>query len=112
MIYAAFFKQVLTDKKSTTPSNREAENELNDHKDLYSDHRTKIAKDNGWAVLSMYYAENLMIPHKLEQPASFYFKTRRKVDIFGVNDELTNIQLNFLADECLLKKDLIASYPC
>jgi len=32
-------------------------------------------------------------------PSIFYFKTRRKVELFGIVDEGTRIQCNFLVDE-------------
>jgi hypothetical protein len=50
-------------------------------------------------MLSFDYSENLLIPSLIETPGIFYFKTRRKIDIFGINNESSNTQLNFLIDE-------------
>ena len=40
---------------------------------LISDHRKITAKENGWVVLSLDYAENITLPHLLDQPVSFLF---------------------------------------
>ena len=83
-----------------------AQNELESHiaeyseaRKAYSDHRKITAKVDGWVVLSIDYAENIKLPHLLDQPATFYFKTLKKIDLFGIMDENIGTQLNFLIDE-------------
>ena len=51
-----------------------------------------------------------MLPILEETPSTFFFKTRRKIELFGiVNEEITSegsIQTNFVIDECFkIKKD-------
>ena len=36
---------------------------------------------------------------KKEIIVNFYFKTRRKIDVFGIDNEASNTQLSFLIDE-------------
>jgi len=99
-------KQTLNDKKTLPENKLIAQNELENHtieyseaRKAYSDHRKITAKENGWVVLSLDYAENITLPHLIDQPASFFFKTLKKVDLFGIADENNNSQLNFLIDE-------------
>lgn len=61
--------------------------------------QVKSAIDH-YTVLSFDYAENISLPNKVQEPGIFYFKARRKVELFGVSNEKTNIQHNFLIDEC------------
>ena len=79
-------------------------NEAKDARAAYTIHRRQTAIEEGKVVISMDYAECLMLPQLQNTPSTFYFKTRRKVDIFGISNELEthegNIQLNCLIDEC------------
>jgi len=100
-------KTTIKDKKSSEENKTQAKISLEKHTILftearkaYSDHRRKTAQENGYYVLSMDYAENILLSNLLDEPGTFYFKTRRKVDIFGINNENTNEQLNFIIDEC------------
>jgi len=78
--------------------------EAKDARAAYTDHRRITALEDGKIVISMDYAECLMIPQLQNTPSTFYFKTRRKIDIFGISNEREtengSIQLNFLIDEC------------
>ncbi len=40
------------------------------------------------------------MPHLDPQPSSFYFNSRRRIDLFGICSERTGIQTNYLIDEC------------
>lgn len=51
------------------------------------------------AVLSFDYAEQVHYPSSARAVGSTYFKTARKCGIFGVHDEKTGIQRNYLIDE-------------
>ena len=96
----------------TTEDKEEAKNELLLHKELalsarkaYADHHLIVAKEEGYCVLSFDFAENILVPALVNQPGSFYFHSRRKIDVFGITNENTGQQLNFLIDEnCKLKK--------
>ena len=57
---------------------------------------------NDIKVLSFDYAENILLPYLIDEPGIFYFKTRRKVGLFGINDVKSNIQCNFFLDECCM----------
>jgi len=50
-------------------------------------------------VLSFDFAEQIHYPSNPQQVGKSYFKTARKCGIFGVHDERTNIQSNYLIDE-------------
>ena len=100
-------KQKITDRSTTPEDKANAQEELQKHvqeyteaRKAYSDHRLLTAKEDGYTVISMDYAENINLPHLITQPASFYFHTLRKIDIFGITNEDTDDQLNFLIDEC------------
>jgi len=57
-------------------------------------------------VLSFDFAENIKVPLLNPQLSSFYFHTRRKINLFGITDEMTGRQLNYLIDDChQFKKD-------
>jgi len=84
--------------------------ELEEHRNLattarktYNEHRINTAKEDGKVVISLDFAENLMVPHLSNIPSTFYFRTKRKIDIFGIcNEEITengSIQLNYVIDE-------------
>jgi hypothetical protein len=45
------------------------------------------------------YSQNLVLPQKADQPASFYFYSLRNVYLFGITDESCNRQMNYLMDE-------------
>lgn len=74
-----------------------------DARAAYNNHKITAAVIENKAVISMDYAENIMLPVLQETPGAFYFKTRRKIDIFGVTNEANapngSIQVNFLIDE-------------
>jgi len=40
-----------------------------------------------------------LLPNLIETPGIFYFKTRRKIDLFGICNEGAKLQANFLIDE-------------
>jgi len=99
-------KQAIVDRKSTQENKDQAKINLEEHRKLYTEarqtyteHRKKTAFEDGWIVISLDYAENLFVPHLPVQPGAFYFHTRRKVELFGITNEATNIQANFLIDE-------------
>ena len=52
----------------------------------------------------MDYAECLLVPQLQNTPSTFYFKTRREIDVFEIANEmqtnLGSIQLKYLIDEC------------
>ena len=85
---------------------------MNDHLSLvrqarkaYEEHRLKTAMEEDKTVLSFDYAESILLPIFKDTPSTFYFKTRRKVDTFGITDEkivdnIGSIQCNFVVDEC------------
>jgi len=52
-----------------------------------------------YTVLPFDFAENVLLPNKVDEPGIFYLKTR-KIELFGINNEKTNVQHNFLIDEC------------
>ena len=54
---------------------------------------------DGEAHYSWDYAQQLHYPHDPFQPGPIYFKTPRKCAIFGVCNDGTNIQYNYLIDE-------------
>ena len=64
------------------------------------EHRIMTAHEDGYFVLSFDFAENLLVPLLNPQPGSFYFNSRRKIEIFGVTDESKGIQTNYIFDEC------------
>ena len=71
----------------------------------YADHRLIVAKEEGYCVLSFDFGENILVPALVNQPGSFYFHSRRKIDVFGITNENTGQQLNFSLDvNCKLKK--------
>jgi len=87
-------------------SKKQLENHLNLAKDArksYNTHRITTAKEDGKVVLSIDFAENVFVPQLTETPSTFYFKTRRKIDIFGIcNEEVTeegSKQLNYVIEE-------------
>ena len=58
------------------------------------------AEDNNGAIhLSFDYAQNLFIPHNAQQVGPLYFKTPRKVLLFGICCEMLPKQVNYLIDE-------------
>ena len=58
------------------------------------------AKEENKMILSFDYSEIILLPIKQVVPSTFYFKARRKVDLFGICDENSGVQTNFLIDEC------------
>lgn len=61
--------------------------------------KSKSAVPSKLAVLSFDFAENVSYPRSPQQVSSAYFRTARKCGIFGIRNEATNIQTNFLIDE-------------
>ena len=51
-------------------------------------------------LLALTMLKNILLPILNDTPSTFYFKTRRKIDLFGICNEHSNEQLNFLIDEC------------
>jgi hypothetical protein len=90
--------------KLTEVEKQEIQQKLKDHLDLaanarlrYVDH-SKLQQPDTY-VCSFDYSENILVPHLIETPGIFFFKTRRKIDLFGITNESTDRQLNFLTDE-------------
>lgn len=54
---------------------------------------------SSFAVVSFDFAEGVHYPSSPQQVGQAYFRTARKCSIFGIHDEKTNIQTNFLVDE-------------
>lgn len=50
-------------------------------------------------VLSYDYAQNVSYPSSPQQTGSSYFKAARKCSLFGVHNEITKVQTNYLLDE-------------
>lgn len=107
-------KQTIKDNQVDKEKKEQATNDLEVHLNLAKEARQSYsqntAKEDGKSVLSWDYAENIMLPILEETPSTFFFKTRRKIELFGiVNEEITaegSIQTNFVIDECFkLKKD-------
>ena len=99
-------------KDNTSPKNQlKAKEELENHlmlareaRNAYNEHLLKTAMEDHKVVLSFDFAESVLLPFLKDTPSSFYFKTRRKVDIFGITDEqivdrIGNIQTNYIIDE-------------
>jgi len=100
------YQTILADSKVPNEEKEEIRNNFNVHKELalnarkaYADHRLLFAKEEGYYVLSFDFAENILTPHLDPQPAGFYFHSRRKIDVFGICDENSGVQTNFLIDE-------------
>ena len=100
------FKRVLNDQKMDQESKEFALVEYKSHKQdhtearsYYVAHKSIRAKEIGYFALPFDYAENILLPRKIIQPATFYFKTKKKIDLFGINNECTDLQWNFLIDE-------------
>ena len=91
-------------------SNEEIENKkmlLNEHlenarqaREAYNEFRRLAALQNQSIVLSFDFSENILLQNLQETPSIFDFKSRRKIEMFGVNNEGSNIQMNYLIDEC------------
>lgn len=63
------------------------------------DHCLLTAKQAEFVVLSFDLAENLLVPLLNPQPSSFYFQSRKKIDIFGITNENSGVQTNYIIDE-------------
>lgn len=77
-------------------------------REFYNSWREKAKKGNTteidgvvrtFSVLSFDFAENVHYPSSPQQVGPLYFKTARKCNIFGIHDERTGIQTNYLIDE-------------
>lgn len=55
--------------------------------------------ERSFAVLSFDFAEQIHYPSRARTVGPEYFKTARKCGIFGVHDERTGVQTNYLLDE-------------
>jgi len=104
---SCIFQTKLKAKNLTVDEKLVIRTEYNEHKEqasqarkAYSDHRLKTAKEDGSIVLSFDFAENILVPYLTTQPSSFYFISRRKIDLFGICDENSGIQTNYVIDEC------------
>jgi len=83
---------LLEDRATSQEEREEAQNILNNHllkaqeaRSLYNQTRQNLPIDT--IMLSFDYAENILLPHLSEQPAIFYFKSRRKIEYFGITNE-------------------------
>lgn len=59
----------------------------------------KRAKDGAISHFSFDYSQNLVLPHKSDQPGPFYFYSLKNCYLFGMTDESCNCQMNYLIDE-------------
>lgn len=50
-------------------------------------------------TLSYDYAQNVSYPSRPQQTGSSYFKAARKCSLFGIHNEITKVQTNYLLDE-------------
>eukprot|EP00117_Sycon_ciliatum_P035008 scpid39139/ scgid26612/ len=69
---------------------------------LATNHHTHHAHDNLVLTKSHYtfdFAQQVTLPHMARQPGPLYFKTPRKVQLFGVCSEGMPLQMNYLLDE-------------
>ena len=58
-------------------------------RDSYNSIRNSSVNLQDTKVISFDYSENILLPHLMEEPSIFYFKSRRKYDLFGICDENT-----------------------
>ena len=100
------FNLILISKNSTPEVKQEAQENKTEHlnkveraRKAYNTYRLHTALQNDKFVLSFDYAENILLPSLVETPGIFYFKTRRKLDLFGIINEGTKMQANFIIDE-------------
>jgi hypothetical protein len=104
-------RTILNDKKSSDEEKKESKLKIDTHlnavkisRDTFNENRIKYAQEEGKTVISFDYSENIMLPILKNTPAAFYFKTRRKISLFGITNEkqtpLGTIQHNYLTDEC------------
>ncbi len=56
-------------------------------RDAYNENRLVVALEDQKTVISFAYSENISVPNLLTTPAIFYFKTRRKIELFGVKSD-------------------------
>lgn len=61
--------------------------------------KAKTETSSTLLVLSFDFAENVSYPSSPQQVGSSYFKSAQKCAIFGILNEATNVQTNFLIDE-------------
>lgn len=59
----------------------------------------KRARYGDVSHFSFDYSQNLVLPHKSNQPGAFYFYSLRNCYLFGITDESCNCQMNYLIDE-------------
>lgn len=59
----------------------------------------KRARDGAISHFSFDYSQNLVLPHKSNQPGPFYFYSLKNCYLFGITDESCNCQMNYLIDE-------------
>lgn len=88
--YTENFDALKKIKKKQTVKAREA----------YSEHRIRTALEDNKIVLSFDFAENILLLYHFHQPGIFFFKSKRKIELFGITNERSNEQLNYLIDEC------------
>lgn len=58
-----------------------------------------LCADPGTAVISFDFAQNLSYPSSAQQIGKSYFKSGRKCELFGITNETTKKQCNYLIDE-------------
>lgn len=68
-------------------------------REFYNSWREKAKNDSLFLVNSFDYAQNVAYPSSPQQVGSSYFKANRKCTIFGIKNERTHVQTNFLVDE-------------
>lgn len=80
--------------------------ELNSHLEIakkarsaYSSHRQMTALEEGKYIISFDYSENILLPHLVNEPGIFYFKSRRRSEVFGIVNEKMKKQMNYIIDE-------------
>ncbi|KAF2905718.1 hypothetical protein ILUMI_00463, partial [Ignelater luminosus] len=62
-------------------------------------HQTTAEGSSSFLGLSFDFTQNISYPNISQRVGSAYFKAGRKCSIFGINDEKTGIQTNFLINE-------------
>eukprot|EP00043_Microstomoeca_roanoka_P019483 m.219664 g.219664 ORF g.219664 m.219664 type:complete len:653 (-) comp17003_c5_seq2:239-2197(-) len=65
----------------------------------FSNAQVLMAKERGWHAVFWGFAEACRLPHFTEQPQSFYFKSGLKLDLFGIANQIQQMQDNYIISE-------------
>ena len=66
--------------------------QLTEHLAAYCEHRIYTSLQDKKLVISFDFDETILLPKLQEEPNYLFFTTGRKIDIFSLNNEGTNIQ--------------------